>query len=238
MEMEEVFENTRSLWLLPVTGLVSAFLAIAQRALLPGTSIGGDIYMFDPGALFGGAIAAYYLLFEGFQGRWKILAFVAACIGAALIAGLCGVASEPYFPAGDAQSGELFPTPLPVFFVGGFAGAAVVIGSARFLFGPKGMGWRAGPRVLLAAIGGGVLGVFGWAAGPILGTALWTVFHILRLTPAGETVSDAVRADDTQVLSLEVAWQTGVAFCLALLMWIERNFMTREGDEGARRALV
>jgi hypothetical protein len=233
--MEEIFENTRSLWLLPLAGLVSAFITCVQIRFLPENVPGGYIYMLGPGALFGGAVAAYYFFFERFERRRKILGFVAACVGAEVIAVAAAVVSDRYFPD---RSSKLFEFSLPTYFLSGFGGAVVVLACARFLFGQKSFGWRIWMLIVLGGGAGGMLGVCGSAAGPVLGAGLWTIFHALDLT-ADANLQNAVLNGNAQVLSLAVTWQTGVAFCIACLMWMERNFMTRgwepEGQSIARK---
>lgn len=65
--------------------------------------------------------------------------FIAACVAADILASFVGVYVEPLFPSSSLQFDSSAPQdiPLPVFFIAGFIGALVVVGAARFLFGPQ-----------------------------------------------------------------------------------------------------
>lgn len=104
-------------------------------------------------------------------------------------------------------------------FVGGVAGAFILIGEVVFLprIQPKS---RALQLALLWSLLGGALAVGGAALGPSLGAALLRFVHSLGLASLTKLPEDALNsADQTRLLfSLYLVWQTGMGFVLGLLL--------------------
>lgn len=95
-------------------------------------------------------------------------------------------------------------------------GAFLVLGAVSLL--KSEIGWRRRAfNCLCWAPVGGVLGIVGWALGPTLGMALWSVAHTMGFTPPDETFQNA-RGDTSHMYSLWVVWQTGVGFLLGLVL--------------------
>ena len=111
--------------------------------------------------------------------------------------------------------------PLPVFFVGGFVGAFIVVVAALFLFGRGDITWESIRKVLFCAGAGGALGMVGWACGPFLGGVLWLGLKGLHLVSSSQTYQVAVVQNTLEYLSLRVVWQTGVALLLGLMLSTE-----------------
>lgn len=226
--MNQVTYGPKSILPLSLAGLISSLLWVTTGNFLPSVArwAGGEFVFrlaepFYEGTIFGVSIAAYFVLREGSRSVGRAVIFSIACVAAnwaSVFASFWVHGRLPHakltFGGGSSHLG----IPLPVFFCGGFVGSFVVLAAALFLFDAGDTVRRSIGKVLLCASGGGLLGVVGWASGPLLGGALWLGLKGIRLIPASETYELAVAQDKLGFLALPVVWQTGVGFLLGMML--------------------
>jgi hypothetical protein len=208
-----------------IAGLVSALLIIAAEPLMnrfPGemARLIGEDYV---GFFFGVAISAYFIFHERIRSIGRSVAFIAASTAAYLISKFTAVWLFGVFPSHNSMSSAKLDIPLPVFFGSGLVGSMLVFASALFIFRFGNLGWLSFRRAFLTSIGGGLLGVFGWMLGPLLGRPLLFLQQALRLPPSWETYEWAVNQQIPERFSLFIVWQSGVALLLGLIL-------AREGE--------
>jgi hypothetical protein len=194
-----------------LAGLLSALLIIF--AVYP---LGPTALLFLPGAAFGALLALGLFLFGALSNLGKGIALVIAFSLAYYLSVQAAFAVELYSPFGrpENEHGALSNLTL---FVGGFVGAFLVLSAASLLLNSQ-LAWQ---RRLLHALYwspvGGILGILGWALGPSLGMAIWSVAHSLHLNEPTETAQSAL-GQSGHLYSLWVVWQTGIGILLGLVM--------------------
>lgn len=185
---------------LTLAGLFSGFLTLAAMRLLE--------FLFL-GAVFGLVIAGYFW-FRGLRSVWKMTGFVAACTVAHAVAMTAG--SKTAIPLEFLRFVDLAERrDIEICFTGGLVGAPIVLAAFCLFVAPQ----REWERFLLKAFAvsvlSGVLGIVGWELGASLGTVLW---HSLKFVVAPHQTGPS----GTNLYSLYVVWQTGMALLLAFLL--------------------
>ena len=128
----------------------------------------------------------------------RIVAFVCAC-AAADLASLFGAFGMEIAMRALSTGPASSHIPLPVPFAGGFVGAFVIVAAALLLLRPQTISWRSLRSTLLAAAGGGLLGIMGWRLGTL------------------HSLLDSSHQQEPYFVLFAV-WQTGVAFVLGLTL--------------------
>ena len=189
----------RRLVILPLAGLASALVIISTR--WPG----GFTFL---GGVFGALVATYFVIFEGARNWLKIFGFVLACTAAFAASFFLSLPLYGMFD-GIHNSPTHVVIPLPVYFVAGFAGAYIVFFAGLEAFSSRPPRGKQLLKLLLWAIGGGLLGVFGGGAANVD-----TSEHFYLLF---------------------VIWQPGAALLLGLLLQAEGNSAWPEVESIHRR---
>jgi hypothetical protein len=193
--------------LTPLIGLSSAGLCSAASTILLLQLLSSQTHPWDfvsqfgIGAIFGIFLAAYFVLFEYQRSPAKALLLVVGSTVAYLAAYMVTAGLYEHYPtilgpdplAGLSSHGP-GDVPLPIFFVGGFTGALLVLCAALLLFRPKASAARLLISVLSGATVGGLLGVLGWSIHPTPNLAQTSVFF------------------------LHLVWQPGIALVLAVIV--------------------
>jgi hypothetical protein len=175
-----------SLTLLTGAGLASAIVCIAVPNILA--------HWFVPGAIFGGAIVTYLVLFERRRDPWKWVAFIGACSVALPVSMIGALGSGFLFRAFLGSASQSYDVPLFYLFVGGGIGSCIVLFSGMLLFGPPEMSRAAvGATCMLVALCG-FLALVAGAADRQLGRANFSMAAVF------------------------IVWQSGVALMLGLLL--------------------
>ena len=172
------------------------------------------LLIYVQGAIFGVILSAYYAIFLRVRSWARLLSLMAASEAAYFLAIVLGVYTVVSFrPLGWSIDSATYVG----MFLGGLAGAFVILIAAQLLLStrPK---WKAAlARAALWSLAGGLLGVVGYALGGWLGKVLWLALHAVRLTLTDTDLEDAVRRETTNFFSLFVVWQT----CMApILGWL------------------
>ncbi len=203
--------------LLPLAGLFSGLLTLWG---LPYTGTLGN----DPlnGLAFGLVIGACLWATRRWS-LWKAVIFLIFSTAAYFLA----VKAALYLPelglvawirfTGKPTSGLDFYHPYR-FFAGGFVGAFVLFIAIGFLLLRRKGFWRATATCLLWSVAGGLLAVLGRALGPSLGAFLFSIFQRMGHIRAGDKA-----VPFPLFYSTYVVWQTGMAFLMALVLWIFRR---------------
>lgn len=148
------------------------------------------------GAIFGAVLGVYFAWFEGLRSPFKFVVFVIACGAAYPFATLIVGVSRLWSP------GEIYFN-LAQFFVGGGAGAFIVLLAGTLLFGPAEMRGDTLGLAFFGGLGGSILGLFGGELERAIGP------H---------------RPGDIG-MSVYFVWQTGVALILGLLLrWGQKRY--------------
>jgi hypothetical protein len=170
------------------------------------------------GFVFGSALTAYFIWYEQQRSFLKLALLTCVCTLAWPAANLCAFGASVIAHAFSSAEPQTL-TPLPVFFVGGFAGALLILSAGTILFGHRSMDGRAVGTLLLYSVGCGILGVIGaWGDG-------------LRTHGAYQTMR-----------YLPLIWQPGTALLLALLIrkdrapWIVETTVLPVADEAVSQA--
>jgi hypothetical protein len=152
----------KSVLLLSLAGLSSSLLTIAGGNLAVsiarwvGGGLGSNLFkQFYEGIVFGGSIAAYFVLRERMRSVERVVAFICACVAAHLASMFVAFWIDSMFPR-NLMGSHHRDIPLPVFFGAGFVGAFIVLAAALFLFGAGDTASRSVGKVFLCATGGGV----------------------------------------------------------------------------------
>jgi hypothetical protein len=184
--------------LLAITGLVSGLLTVAIQAY----------FAFGPfcaGLVFGVSLGAYFVVSERVRPVSLAAAFLVASTAAYLISlwALFYAWSFSVWIRGiHTDAIELSP---PLLFVGGWAGAVIVLAAGLVLFGPgAALTVRSLGRLALWGLVGALLGPLGCACDSLL----------MRLMPALRSWNP----EGSPAFSVHVGWQTGVALSLGLLL--------------------
>jgi hypothetical protein len=184
----------------PIAGLISGLLTLR----IDHHAVGNPSFL--DGGIFGLLIGACLGAFLHLRSIWKIGVFILVSILAYYVS---------YFSAGLSHLYLFYrlrtePAFLPEAFVGGFLGAFFIVMTALILLCPTQKWKQSFIKSILWAFFGGILGVLGSAAAPLLGVVRphWALVPVYRSDPD---------------VSLILVWQVGVAFLLALIFWIENN---------------
>ena len=143
--------------ILSLVGLISGALTILV------SSISG-LHSIAVGFTFGLTLIAYFKGFERQDSPLKLVLFLCVCTVAWPVANLCAFGTMVLGQTYSWIKPQSLIIPLPVFFVGGFTGALLVLGAGAALFGCRRVGIRDIAMVALYSIGCGLLGVIGAAA--------------------------------------------------------------------------
>jgi hypothetical protein len=150
------------------------------------------------GAIFGTVLIVYFAVFEGLRTPVRFVVFLMACCASYLVSILAVLFSH----LGAPQS---FDLTLAQFFVGGGAGAFIVLLAGVLLFGPAEMRGDALGLAFFGALGGGILG--------LLGAELDRVVGLQKVGDLG--------------VSVFFAWQSGIALILGLLLrWGQKRYLS------------
>jgi len=185
-----------------------AFLALAgvisgAFAILISTT--PQVNYIGVGLAFGLALITYFAGFEKQRSLLTLALFLCICTVAWPIANLVAFAAMVISHAVSSVDPPALSIPLPAFFVGGFAGALLVLGAGVIQFGSKQVNRRVVGMVLLCSAVGGVLGVIGAAADGI--RTHW-IYYDMRYLP--------------------LIWQPGAALLLGLLLRDNSNSTVAE----------
>jgi hypothetical protein len=160
------------------------------------------------GFAYGLVLVGYFKGFEKQQSSLKLALFLCICTLAWLVANLCAFGAIVVSHALSSVEAQSLSIPLPVFFVGGFTGALLVLGAGIILFGQRQVNGHVVGTVLLCSVGSGILGVIGAAAD---GIRTQGTYHNMRYLP--------------------LMWQPGTALMLGLLI-------RRHGDPKVAEMIV
>jgi len=153
--------------------------------------------MFLSAAIFGTMVGLYFGVFGELRSGGRFIAFIFICVIAYLLAWLITLVSR--------AGGDSLDMTLPQFFVGGGAGAFIVLLAGMMLFGPAEMLADTLGLAFVGSWGGAVLGVIGGALDRKIGTPQPGSF--------GATVY--------------FVWQPGVALILGVLVrWGQKQYRT------------
>lgn len=210
-------QESMAFLVLPLAGLFSGLLTLWG---LPYFGTLGN----DPlnGLAFGLVVGAY-LWATGRWALWKAIIFLVfstiayfLAVKAALYLPELGLVAWMRF-TGKQASGLDFFHPYR-FFAGGFVGAFVLFIAVGFLLLRKKGFWRTTGVCLLWSLAGGLLAVLGRALGPWIGASLFSIFQRMGHIRAGDKAVPFPRFYSTYVI-----WQVGMAFLLALVLWMFRR---------------
>lgn len=145
------------------------------------------------GDIFGVVMAAFFFVLGRVRSIPRLLAFVLACaIGylAALLSTIFSAEAIGLAQQTTSTAGNLAGAPVLAFFLGGAAGAAIVLFAFFFLFSAEANIGQMLGKALAGTVAGGVLGALGWFLGPLLGTPLASFFGAPqpRVGPPSDTV--------------------------------------------------
>jgi hypothetical protein len=206
-------ETTRtSPALLALAGLISGALTIVVSSVPRMQDIG-------VGFVFGLVLIGYFKGYEKQRSSLKLALFLCICTIAWPASNLSAYGAMAIGLALSLANPESINVPLPVFFVGGFMGALIVLGAGTTLFGHRQLNGRAVGIALLYSVGCGVLGVIAAAAD---GIRTEGTYHNMRYLP--------------------LIWQPGTALMLGLLIRKDRESTVAEmrvlpvADETASKA--
>ncbi len=156
--MNESLKLSSTLTSFALAGLLSALLEGYPKFRFLGDR-GSLLFL---GAIFGVALVVCLRIFFGVRSIWKTIAFVAAC----------AVAYPSSFFAAELSDDALGLT-MGIFFVGGFAGAFIILAPALFLFCPEVKVRWVFIKAACWSLIGGLLGILGVIAGTFWFTLLW-----------------------------------------------------------------
>lgn len=188
-----------------VSGLLSAWL-ISLGYLL--------------GVVFGSVIAAYLAASGFLRNTWKVILTVCASAVAYALALLTTALSEILYRllSRPQTSHTETAVSLIALFIGGIAGACLLLGIVMQVLHPEVKGKRLTVKVLPYSLVGGVLGIIGWALGPSLSAGLRFFLHTSGfVTPTGR-LQGALYQETSNWYSLLIVWQTGIAFTLGIIL--------------------
>jgi hypothetical protein len=188
----------------PFAGLLSALVTLCFR--LPGDAAAAAL----ASGVFGALNAACMYWFFGLRSTRKMTVFIVVCIAGLYISALAAAQAHQnlaLFQAFRARESVIDPES---FFVGGFVGAFLILVAALFLVFPARNFLRSCFKALAGGLFGGMLGLLGQAGAEF-------VYRVRSHLPV-----ETLCASDFDV-SLVVVWQTGVAFMLAVVLWMEAN---------------
>jgi hypothetical protein len=202
----------------PVAGLLSAVVTLCfSSGRLPGDAASAALASGVFGAL--NAVCLYW--FFGLRSAWKSVAFIIVCMAALFASALAaGWAHHnlAVFQAFRTQESVIDPE---TFFVGGFVGAFLIVMAALFLVFPVRSFLSTCFKALGGGLLGGLLGLLGQAGGGL-------VYRVRSQLPV------RVFCGSDFDVSLVVVWQTGVAFILALILWMEANAAFKRAVDGTQ----
>lgn len=168
--MNESLKLCSSLASFALAGLLSALLQGYPKFRFLG-DMGSLLFL---GAIFGVALAVCLWIFFGLRSIWKTIAFVAASAVAYPVS---------FFAAGFTYDNTLGLSWLRnqaghivfqyIFFVGGFAGAFIILAAALFLLCPKLKVRWVFIKATCWSVVGGLLGIFGATVGNFWLTLVW-----------------------------------------------------------------
>ena len=204
--------NFLVLLLLPTAGLLSGFITVGLA--YPAGRFGGTVL----GGVFGAVMAVALSISGVLQGIWKIAVLLVVAAGAYFSSTMVAFVVELGVQTENSTTMGHQPTVSPVsLFAGGVVGGFLILGAFSILVNPE-LGFRPlAKKVLGWSLVGGVLGIVGWALGPSLGVAIWSVVHDMGLTSPTESLQNALGEPSHQD-SLVVVWQTGMAIVLAIML--------------------
>ena len=212
-----VFRKRRWLFIaFPVAGLLSALVTLCfSLGRFPGDAASATL----ASGVFGALNAACMYWFFGLRSTWKIMAFIGVCVAALYISALAAGAAHhnlALFEGFRTQDSVIDPE---TFFVGGFVGAFLIFMAALFLMFPVRSFLSTCFKALGGGLLGGLLGLLGQAGGGL-------VYGVRSHLPV------RVFCGSDFDVSLVVVWQTGVAFILALVLWMEANAAFKRAVDG------
>lgn len=195
--MDQSQKERWSLIIFPLAGLFSALLSLSLNFPL---GFGG---MFLFSAIFGACNAVCLHWLFGLRSVWRTVLFIAASAVSAFISVRAAGWTDSHLALFDPIRGESMVDPERLF-AGGFVGAFVILITGMWAVSPAPTLWSTLLKAFCGALVGGILGVGGWAAGPLF----YRIRSHLRWTLHG--------GDYDQ--SLVIIWETGLALVLALLL--------------------
>jgi hypothetical protein len=162
--MSEATDRYQSVMLLAIAGFASALFTMVTQGFA-----GSQGFVLYPGFVFGASVAACFVVHEGVRSVGKIVAFVAASTAAHVASLFAAIGLTLLLHAGASMESDRLDIPPLVLFVSGCVGASIILGAAFFLFSPSNAVSRSLRSTLLGTVIGGLLGVLGWAGGPLIG---------------------------------------------------------------------
>jgi hypothetical protein len=140
--------------LLALAGLSSGALStlVSLRSSLAGVGVG---------FVFGLMLVGYFIGFEKQRSSLRLALFLCICTVAWPASSLSVFGTMVIAQAFSWIKPQTLSIPLPLFFVGGFTGALLVLGAGMVLFGHRLINGRVVAMTLLYAAGCGILGLLG-----------------------------------------------------------------------------
>jgi hypothetical protein len=175
---------------LAVAGFVSALFTTSTGRLAK------ELLGLYPGIVFGVAVAAVFVVYDGVRSPSRLLSFFALSTAAYPISVWSGMATMVLFKGFGLASVGRQLVPIPSFFIGGSVGALIIFLGALVVLKRK-----MSARPFYWALIGGVLGL----TGCVVSAARQSALHVQD--------GDAVHN-----LALAAIWQTGVALCIVFVV--------------------
>lgn len=205
-------------WTGLLAGVLAGILTLAIPSLIDrlGIPIGALTGVFI-GDIFGAVISVYLYIVLGKKSIWGWLGLIFGSTVAYIVAMFTTIfsAGAIRFTQVNQEHMTLASAPMLAFAIGGSVGAFLVLFAALTFC----LDGRKLYRVLLSSLQwspvGGVLGVLGWAAGPLVGELIVDV--VGRRTP-----SPSVNDDTAYWYSIHLVWQAGMGLVLGLVFSTER----------------
>ena len=186
--------------ILTAAGLLSGIITICSFHFFGG--MGNDYFS---GGFFGAVLAGFLWLFRGLRSLWKVFLLLATSIAAYWVASLL---AWPIMP-------RIQGIPNFEYFVAGAIGAFLVLAATLFITFPEQKGRRIFALAAFFAIGGGLLGMVGWALGSSLGNGIKLILAHLDLSTSIAFSSDI----DVNLYSVHLIWQAGMGLLFGILFW-------------------
>lgn len=213
-----------------LAGLASGLLSVISCEVLSNIprlenlSLGSYV----PGAMFGLIVSACSAICFGIRSWARLLAFIAASIGACFLAVELSTSGTLSFLQLDQLLGDsIFYVSM---FLSGMLGAFIVLAAAQLFFSPGRHSKTILSAALLWSLVGGALGVAGWALGDSVGKVLWVALHAIHLTASDPSLEAAVEHDIVNFFSLFVLWQACIA---PVVGWLIAKSSARQSERNA-----
>jgi hypothetical protein len=151
--------------------IILAMLGVTSGILtMTGPYLTREGVYFSNGGLFGLALSAYFFLCRGYRAFSYAILLVMLSVMAYVLATSGAMFSALLFRESSSE------TPIASLFVGGVIGGFLLLNSVQFLYrSPNVRGSLLVFRAAIWSLASGVLGAVGWALGPSLGKALWSI---------------------------------------------------------------